>query len=646
MFALAMILFITTALLAIISIESVASYGNYDYISADNFVDTYKFEDNIENEISSRTSNYDGRNETSSDDPFEIPTVPDNLTVEDDICTNLVDALSLGAYEEALITLSRLEDLPAGYFDLFTSAATTAIVASRKLFDIKKYYCGDRRNLLVTENCDDNLPSVTAVKDGLIAAKAYKIVSTVALLALPECGGVSGDACALGVSAAKVALGIVKSAADSTVLGLNSELESLNNQYSKCHRDISAANHDNIIETLQKVDSLICPYGNDGLQFSLLGQGCDGIDNNCDAWPNAEVDECEEDQVPPEIKLNSNLPSTPFQSNDEARKFLEENISTSDDCVPSNLLQISQPVLVDTNGKERTFRVTVIDPRCIAERTAASTNTQDFIATVDSAGPLVTCGFFKQQHENYVMDENFIPGVMAPPYPDEALNDILHVDYRRDTIPLLDVKLWYHIEDNTDSIIDVTVTVRSNELEYEERKMNVIFEENYLPNLVHRARVYLAPFTCKDNSRASMICDDEEDISTRYYDIEIAAKDPTGNIGKKICSVAVVPYKHSSGKGKGQGQGKGKGYSPQHDKNAFRIEHSESVQRFKIGIHQHEWDPFLDTDLEVPPLPSPPAGKGKGKGKRNNGNTNDDETIERAKGSTIGVKGRKIRGHY
>ena len=81
MFALAMIFFITTALLAIISIESVASYGNYDYISADNFVDTYKFEDNIENEISSRTSNYDGRNETSSDDPFEIPTVPDNLTV-------------------------------------------------------------------------------------------------------------------------------------------------------------------------------------------------------------------------------------------------------------------------------------------------------------------------------------------------------------------------------------------------------------------------------------------------------------------------------------------------------------------------------------------------------------------------------------
>jgi hypothetical protein len=112
------------------------------------------------------------------------------------------------------------------------------------------------------------------------------------------------------------------------------------------------------------------------------------------------------------------------------------------------LIEISEPDLILSNGKNRTFRVTATDPRCINEGTPASQNSEDFVLTVDSVAPNVTCGFFKPQDKNHVIDENFaIGGPVSPPYPEA--DDILHIDFDREKTDLVDIKLWYQIEVST-----------------------------------------------------------------------------------------------------------------------------------------------------------------------------------------------------
>lgn len=151
--------------------------------------------------------------------------------------------------------------------------------------------------------------------------------------------------------------------------------------------------------------------------------------------------------------------------------------------------------------------------------------------------------------------------------------------------------------------------------------------------------------SCKDKS-PSLICEDEakSNITTRFYDIEVSATDPTGNVGQKTCSVAVIPDKHFRSKGGGSrsnnynkssshaaghsssypfstspsdgtsSKGKGKGKGAPHSRNDLRAEYSRSRQRFEIETFEHEWDPRKNTTLVVPPLPLVGKGKGKGKG--------------------------------
>jgi hypothetical protein len=62
-------------------------------------------------------------------------------------------------------------------------------------------------------------------------------------------------------------------------------------------------------EIKEDVERLLCPFGTEGLAQVVRGQGCDGVDQNC----NGAVDECTEDQTPPEILLGA-VPCKPFSS--------------------------------------------------------------------------------------------------------------------------------------------------------------------------------------------------------------------------------------------------------------------------------------------------------------------------------------------
>jgi hypothetical protein len=116
---------------------------------------------------------------------------------------------------------------------------------------------------------------------------------------------------------------------------------------------------------------------------------------------------------------------------------------------------------------------------------------------------------------------------------------------------------------------------------------------------------------------------EDDSVTTRFYDIAISATDAAGNIGTKTCSVIVIPDDHYSGEGSLPSKGGGKGGKDRfdivdHDPDDLRREFKVSTKRYVISELSLEWDPNLDTTLEIPPLPvpEPDSGKGKGKGSR------------------------------
>lgn len=100
------------------------------------------------------------------------------------------------------------------------------------------------------------------------------------------------------------------------------------------------------------------------------------------------------------------------------------------------------------------------------------------------------------------------------------------------------------------------------------------------------------------DSNTKNICEVEDPPSlftTRIYDIEIAATDTTGNVGKITCTVVVVPQDHY----KGSKVRKGETHITRGD---LINEVGNSVQRYEIGTHTDQWDPTLDTTRVAPLL--------------------------------------------
>jgi hypothetical protein len=193
-----------------------------------------------------------------------------------------------------------------------------------------------------------------------------------------------------------------------------------------------------IDEANEKLDRLLCPFGS-GANFTVLGQGCDATDQNC----NNVTDECAEDKVPPSITLRAPIPDIPFKSTDDAFAFLRENVIVSDDCattIGKGFALNSPPDCCDCQ-----FQVSAADERCVNDAApGAATASRIFLLKVDRDAPVITCGFFTQQDPFHVSG-GFDPcGGLPVPFPGE--NDPLHIDQTCFGPGLLDVELWYQIE--------------------------------------------------------------------------------------------------------------------------------------------------------------------------------------------------------
>jgi hypothetical protein len=192
---------------------------------------------------------------------------------------------------------------------------------------------------------------------------------------------------------------------------------------------------------------LACPFGKTGLKNKLQRQGCDGIDQNC----NGKVDECEEDQVHPTIKLTQPMPTTPFVDIKSARDFLEQSINVMDDCaaeIDVDIVLLDDPLCSSCN-----FSVLASDKRCddVFHATglyhAPAYSQQVFVLPVLSKkkGPLsIKCGFSNPNDKKHVKDGSF-DSCKKHIFPHKQHGESLHIDetvFKRK----VDVGLWYDID--------------------------------------------------------------------------------------------------------------------------------------------------------------------------------------------------------
>lgn len=193
-------------------------------------------------------------------------------------------------------------------------------------------------------------------------------------------------------------------------------------------------------EALKSLRALQCPFENQ-TPFTVLGQGCDGVNQDCDS--DELVDECDEDKVPPTIILKHPPPTKPFQSVLQATSFLNDNIQVSDDCAA--ILTTAIALASEPDCTNCIFSVTATDQRCKDDASApAAKSVKSFSLNVDSVAPAITCGFFFPQDPFHVIG-GFDPCQgLSPPFP--PAGDFLHIDRNCFGKDLIDVKFWYQIE--------------------------------------------------------------------------------------------------------------------------------------------------------------------------------------------------------
>jgi len=187
---------------------------------------------------------------------------------------------------------------------------------------------------------------------------------------------------------------------------------------------------DTVVDDNQLIlDFLASPFsGDDGTErmIAFFGAGCDNTDNDSDSTildtfginrtPQPivkRIDECDEDLVPPTIILVKDPPAT-FQSQEEGETWFMENTVVLDDCAP--LARLNKFTIPSTTGQ---VTIKVVDTRCenmsietaevdgisrVVDGPGEPSATKTFTFVIDGNPPIITCGFFKPQDDNYVSD--------------------------------------------------------------------------------------------------------------------------------------------------------------------------------------------------------------------------------------------------
>ena len=226
--------------------------------------------------------------------------------------------------------------------------------------------------------------------------------------------------------------------------GLTTDLELRQLANAGISFDYTAASHNNILVVNNKINQVLCPFGEDGPDAVFAGQGCDSVDQDCDC----EIDECDEDRLKPTIELTVPIPETPFGSLEDAKAFLEANVVVDDDCATELISTISDPAEGLDCMETCTFTARVEDARCFVNDidTPDAFNEEAFVLEVDSTPADITCGFYIPQDPWHVAEDvEFDPCLgIAPPFP--VGDDILHIDGANFDEECVNVNFWFQVD--------------------------------------------------------------------------------------------------------------------------------------------------------------------------------------------------------
>ena len=243
------------------------------------------------------------------------------------------------------------------------------------------------------------------------------------------------------------------------------------------------------------------------VEGSRRRQGCDSRDNDCDQI----VDDCSEDQFPPEIftgQVQASCTEKWYQSNEEATKCVHDHVRIEDDCA-------SELALTNTalEGECRDVAITVsaVDECSNRNRKVVSN------ILVDTEDPIVSCGF---------------SGDMDP---------WLFVE-QRNRREFINPHFIYGATDNCRGDLYVQVDIFSREIEIDESAPSTIFIKNgTLPN----AGLYLSHQICNPRSNDDCLQADP-DINLNYpdnyrlYTLVVSAKDEAGRSAEQArCHIYV-----------------------------------------------------------------------------------------------------------
>jgi hypothetical protein len=163
-----------------------------------------------------------------------------------------------------------------------------------------------------------------------------------------------------------------------------------------------------------------------GVKFA----GCDGVDQDTEEDdPNGfgprrykVVDECEEDNYPPELVLLERLPvvnvdndvdvfrlERSFSKKEEAISYLESATQVIDDCSRPELLT-RKVELVRLACSDSEFKVTPIQEQCADSGNLLEGTPMSFLLDVDEDVPVVSCGFRNTVPEGKAQRTRWVDG--------------------------------------------------------------------------------------------------------------------------------------------------------------------------------------------------------------------------------------------
>ncbi|KAL3916757.1 MAG: hypothetical protein SGILL_005033 [Bacillariaceae sp.] len=230
--------------------------------------------------------------------------------------------------------------------------------------------------------------------------------------------------------------------------------------------------------------------------------GCDGIDNNCD--DQKLVDECDEDQSPPEI-LPLVLPSTKFDSIAAAEDYIRSNLRAVDDCLQDiEILTTSQPTGTTTSGPTYTIFATAIAKGCGERMVDQAEVTFENVGVRDSAAPTVEC----------TLGVSGLKGKGAGVYENAELSISATDDFA--------------------SVLQYKLTVSSNEVDADDLNMVI------LSNAAH-PELFIRDFTCPtgNNGGCKISAGGGGKNRSRTYQVLVEATDEGGNTGSATCQTVV-----------------------------------------------------------------------------------------------------------